>query len=87
MIARTSAFRSHAIFSLSNSGDTPAAEYAYLRAVYPRLTSRKLKEAIFQGMGNDESNGSAWLLERGARQWVSQSICERVRCSGRDSGS
>jgi hypothetical protein len=56
--------RAHAIFSLSNGGDTPAGEYSYLRAIYPRLTSRKLKEAIFQGMGNDQSGGSAWLIER-----------------------
>jgi HEAT repeat protein len=56
--------RAHAIFSLSNGGDTPASEYGYLRAIYPKLTSRKLKEAIFQGMGNDQSGGSAWLIER-----------------------
>ena len=56
--------RAHAIFSLSNGGDTPASEYSYLRGIYPRLTSRKLKEAIFQGMGNDQSDGSAWLIER-----------------------
>jgi hypothetical protein len=56
--------RAHAIFSLANGGDTPAGEYSYLRGVYPRLTSRKLKEAIFQGMGNDQSGGSAWLIER-----------------------
>jgi hypothetical protein len=56
--------RAHAIFSLSNGGDTPESEYSYLRGVYPRLTSRKLKEAIFQGMGNDQSAGSAWLIER-----------------------
>jgi hypothetical protein len=56
--------RAHAIFSLSNGGETPASEYSYLRGIYPRLTSRKLKEAIFQGMGNDQSDGSAWLIER-----------------------
>jgi HEAT repeat protein len=56
--------RAHAIFALSNGGDTPLSEYAYLRAIYTRLTSRKLKESIFQGMGNDQSNGSAWLIER-----------------------
>ena len=56
--------RAHAIFSLSNGGGTPESEYSYLRGVYPRLTSHKLKEAIFQGMGNDESGGSAWLIER-----------------------
>ena len=56
--------RARAIFSLSNGGDAPASEYLYLRGIYPRLTSRKLKEAIFQGMGNDQSDGSAWLIER-----------------------
>jgi HEAT repeat protein len=56
--------RAHAIFSLSNGGDTPANEYSYLRGIYPRLTGRKLKEAIFMGMGNDQSGGSAWLIER-----------------------
>jgi len=56
--------RAHAIFSLSNGGDTPPSEYSYLRGIYPRLTSRKLREAIFQGMGNDQSGGSAWLIER-----------------------
>jgi len=57
--------RAHAIFSLSNGGDVPASEYAYLRGIYPRLTSRKLKEAVFQGMGDtDRSEGSAWLIAR-----------------------
>jgi hypothetical protein len=56
--------RARAIFSLSNGGDTPASEYSYLRGIYPHLASRKLKEAIFQGMGNDQSDGSAWLIER-----------------------
>lgn len=57
--------RAHAIFSLSNGGDVPASEYAYLRGIYPRLTSRKLKEAVFQGMGDtDRSDGSAWLIAR-----------------------
>jgi HEAT repeat protein len=56
--------RGQAIFSLANGGDVPSSEYAYLRAVYPRLTSDKLKEGILQGMGNDQSAGSAWLIER-----------------------
>ena len=56
--------RAHAIFSLANGGDTPEAEYAYLRGIYPRLTSDKLKEAIFQGMSEKTSGGSAWLIER-----------------------
>ena len=56
--------RAHAIFSLANGGDTPEAEYAYLRGIYPRLASDKLKEAIFQGMSEKSSGGSAWLIER-----------------------
>ena len=55
--------RAHAIFSLAN-GDRPASEFAYLRAIYPRLTSDKLKESVMQGMGEDESAGSAWLIGR-----------------------
>jgi hypothetical protein len=56
--------RVQAIFSLSHGDVTPGNEYAYLRGIYPRLTSDKLKEAIFQGMGDDRSAGSAWLIER-----------------------
>ena len=56
--------RAHAIFSLANGGDTPENEYAYLRGIYPRLTSDKLKEAIFQGMSEKRSDGSSWLIER-----------------------
>jgi hypothetical protein len=56
--------RARAIFSLANGDDTPDNEYSYLRAIYPRLTSDKLKEAIFQGMSEKRSGGSAWLIER-----------------------
>ncbi|MDP9201575.1 MAG: hypothetical protein M3P26_06540 [Gemmatimonadota bacterium] len=56
--------REHAIFSLSHGGDTPGNEFAYLRSVYPRLASDKLKDAILQGMGEDASAGSAWLIAR-----------------------
>ena len=56
--------RSQAIFSLSHGDNTPENEFAYLRGIYPRLTSDKLKEAIFLGMGDDRSAGSAWLIER-----------------------
>jgi PBS lyase HEAT-like repeat-containing protein len=56
--------RAHAIFSLSHGGNTPDPEFTYLRSIYPRLTSDRLKEAILQGMGEDESGGSAWLIER-----------------------
>jgi len=56
--------RAHAIFSLSHGGDTPRPEFAYLRSIYPRLASDKLKEAILQGMGEDASAGSSWLIDR-----------------------
>ena len=55
--------RSHAIFALTHGGDTPAAEFAYLRALYPRLDD-DLKEAVIQGMQEDEGSGGAWLIER-----------------------
>jgi hypothetical protein len=55
--------RAHAIFSLSHGG-APAGEFAYLRSIYPRLTSDRLKESVLQGMGEDESSGSAWLISR-----------------------
>ena len=57
--------RAHAIFSLSHGGDdVPAAEFAYLRGIYPRLVGDRLKEAVLMGMGEDRSNGSAWLIAR-----------------------
>ena len=56
--------RAHAIFSLSHGGDTPQAEFAYLRSIYPRLAGNRLKDAVIQGMGADESPGSAWLIDR-----------------------
>jgi HEAT repeat protein len=56
--------RAHAIFSLANGDDTPESEYAYLRGIYPHLTSDKLKEAIFQGMSEKRSGSSTWLIER-----------------------
>ncbi len=56
--------RAHAIFSLSHGDDTPGAEFAYLRGIYPRLVADRLKESVLMGMGEDRSNGSAWLVER-----------------------
>jgi len=56
--------RANAIFSLSHGG-APASEFAYLRSVYPRLPSDRLKESVLQGMGEDKSGGgSAWLIGR-----------------------
>jgi HEAT repeat protein len=56
--------RAQAIFSMTHGGETPDAEFAYLRTIFPRLTSRKMKDAILMGMGEDKSGGSAWLIER-----------------------
>lgn len=56
--------RAHAIFALSHGDEVPSAEFAYLRNIFPRLGTDKLREAVLMGMASDESNGSAWLLER-----------------------
>jgi HEAT repeat protein len=56
--------RAHAIFSLANGSDRSSGEYAYLRAIYPRLGSDRLKESVFQGMGHDESAGPTWLIAK-----------------------
>ena len=56
--------RSHAIFSLTHSGETPASEFAYLRNLYTRLDDEDVKEAIIQGMQEDEDAGGRWLIER-----------------------
>jgi HEAT repeat protein len=56
--------RGQAIFSLAHGDHTRQTEFGYLRGIYPRLQSDKLKEAILQGMGEDESAGSAWLIDR-----------------------
>jgi HEAT repeat protein len=55
--------RSHAIFSLSH-GRPEAGDFRYLRDVYPRLGSDALKEAVFQGMQEDDADGSRWLIAR-----------------------
>lgn len=60
----TDAVRSRAIFSLSHGDSIPSAEFAYLRNIYPRLASTKLKEAILMGMSEDRSASGGWLLEK-----------------------
>jgi HEAT repeat protein len=57
------ALRSRAIFSLSHGDSIPPAEFAYLRGIYPRLTSTRLKEAILMGMADERSSSGSWLLE------------------------
>ena len=56
--------RAHAIFSLTHSGETPESEFAYLRNLYSRIDDEKVKEAIIQGMQEDEGAGGRWLIER-----------------------
>ena len=55
--------RARAIFSLSH-GDVDEPEFAYLRRLYPRLGTTRLKEAVIQAMTEDKSAGSTWLLEK-----------------------
>jgi HEAT repeat protein len=55
--------RSHAIFSLTH-GDASDSEFAYLRNLYSRLDDNEAKEAIIQGMQEDEGDGGRWLIER-----------------------
>jgi HEAT repeat protein len=56
--------RSHAIFALTHGGETPDSEFAYLRNLYSRLDDQDVKEAIIQGMQEDEGAGGRWLIER-----------------------
>jgi hypothetical protein len=56
--------RGHAIFALTHGGDTPESEFAWLRTMYPRLDGNELKEAVIQGMREDEGAGGPWLIER-----------------------
>jgi HEAT repeat protein len=60
----TDAVRSRAIFSLSHGDSIPPAEFAYLRNIYPRLASTKLKEAILMGMSEERASSGSWLLEK-----------------------
>jgi HEAT repeat protein len=56
--------RANAIFALTHGSDVGAAEFAYLRELFPRLESTRLKESVIQGMTEDEAGGGRWLLER-----------------------
>jgi HEAT repeat protein len=60
----SSRVRAHAIFALSHGDDMPASEFAYLRGLYGRLDDEQLKEAVIQGMQEDEGAGGRWLIER-----------------------
>jgi hypothetical protein len=60
----TDAVRARAIFSLSHGDSIPLAEFAYLRNIYPRLASTRLKEAILMGMSEERSSSGSWLIEK-----------------------
>ncbi|HZO18126.1 MAG TPA: HEAT repeat domain-containing protein [Gemmatimonadaceae bacterium] len=62
--SEASRVRSHAVFALTHGGDTPDAEFDYLRNLYPRLDDNDVKEAIIQGMQEDEGAGGRWLIDR-----------------------
>ncbi|HWL40074.1 MAG TPA: HEAT repeat domain-containing protein [Gemmatimonadaceae bacterium] len=57
--------RANAIFSLAHGGDVPPREYAYLRELFPRLSSARLKESVIHAVAQDETAGSPWLLQKG----------------------
>lgn len=62
--SEASRVRSHAIFSLTHTGETPESEFAYLRNLFSRLDDDDVKEAIIQGMQEDDGAGGRWLIER-----------------------
>jgi hypothetical protein len=56
--------RANAIFALSHGEAVGPPEYDYLRNVFPKLESTRLKESVLQGMAQDDAGGGRWLLER-----------------------
>jgi HEAT repeat protein len=56
--------RAHAVFSLSHGDDTPASEFTWLRGIYSRIDEPEVKEAVIQGMQQDEGDGGSWLIAR-----------------------
>ncbi|HEU4994182.1 MAG TPA: hypothetical protein VFT29_05155 [Gemmatimonadaceae bacterium] len=66
--------RQHAIFSLANNSERPQSEFAWLRGIYPSLDDNRLKEAVFQGMQQDEGAGGRWLVERALDQRETTSL-------------
>jgi len=56
--------RGNAIFALAHGEGAAPGEFAYLRGVFPRLESERLKEAVLQGMAEDDGDGGRWLLDR-----------------------
>ncbi len=56
--------RANAIFALAHGESTAPTEFAYLRGVFAKLESPRLKESVLQGMAEDDVGGGRWLLER-----------------------
>jgi HEAT repeat protein len=56
--------RANAIFALAHGDGASPAEFAYLRGVFPRLESTRLKESVLQGAAQDDAGGGRWLIER-----------------------
>ncbi|MFL5570625.1 MAG: hypothetical protein ACJ772_08530 [Gemmatimonadaceae bacterium] len=70
--------RARAIFALSHGDDIPAREFAYLREIYPRLSSLRLKDAVLMGMAEDHSrDASAWLIAKASDE--TQSVESRKK--------
>jgi hypothetical protein len=55
--------RANAIFALAHGGKVPPTEFAYLRGIFSKLESQRLKESVLQGMAEDRAGGR-WLIER-----------------------
>jgi HEAT repeat protein len=57
--------RRAAIFALSQGGGAAAADFAFLRSLFDRVTSEKLKEQVlFSVSQREEWDGTRWLLEK-----------------------
>ncbi|MFL5488797.1 MAG: hypothetical protein ACJ8AJ_09975 [Gemmatimonadaceae bacterium] len=70
--------RARAIFALAHGDDVPPREFAYLREIYPRLPSLRLKDAVLMGMTEDHSrDASAWLIAKASDE--TQSIESRKK--------
>ncbi len=56
--------RANAIFALAHGDHVGTSEFAWLRGIFPRLESMRLKESVLQGMAEDAEAGASWLLAR-----------------------
>ena len=59
--------RAHAIFAIGMGDESTAEDRAWLRGLYPRLTSEKLRERVLMSAGQQGGpEDHRWLLERAA---------------------